>query len=195
MTSLGISTRKTRSLSTPYLTMRGIFSNDHGFLGDAYSKVAQFFLEAGMRYYVAVLALALLSCTTNFVKPASVENTPVQRLSEEDREYLVESYRKSYLKVIREKSELDAFTFPLLKEAIEVASSISDDVVPKKFRKYTSGYSYGFSLIGNHLIMRIKSRKRVRSKPRSIAQRHERVSPHRIVPETPSRCSSFVQSN
>ncbi len=46
-----------------------------------------------------------------------------------------------------------------------------------------------------HLKMRIKSRKRVRSKPRSIAQRHERVSPHRIVPETPSRCSSFVQSN
>ena len=43
--------------------------------------------------------------------------------------------------------------------------------------------------------MRIKSRKRVRSKPRSIAQRHERVSHPLIVPETPSRGSSFVPSN
>lgn len=92
------------------------------------------------------------SCTTKYVKPAIIEETPTQRLSDEEWEYLVESYRKSYLKVIREKSELEAFTFPLLKEAAQVASSISDDVVPKKFREYTSRYNYGLSVVGRHLI-------------------------------------------
>ena len=43
-----------------------------------------------------------------------------------------------------------------------------------------------------HLTMQIKSRKGVGSKPRSIAQRHERVSHPLIVPETPSRGSSFI---
>ena len=105
------------------------------------------------RWLLAViLPVVLLSCTTPYVKPAVVENTPSQRLSEEEREYLVESYKDSYLKAIREKSELEAFAFPLLKEAAQVASSIRDDVVPKKFRKYHSMPSYGFSDVGSHLI-------------------------------------------
>ncbi len=40
---MGLSTERVMSLSIRNLTLRGLFPNDRGFLGDAYSKVAPIF--------------------------------------------------------------------------------------------------------------------------------------------------------
>ena len=86
------------------------------------------------------------------VQPATIVDTPVKSYSPEEREYLVEAYREAYLNAINEKAELEAFLFPLLKEAAQIAMAIPEKEVPKNVRRYKFRKNFGMYVIGRHLI-------------------------------------------
>lgn len=100
---------------------------------------------------LVLFAVIFASCG-RVVRPATIVDTSVKNYSPEEREYLVEAYREAYLNAINETVELEAFLFPLLKEAAQIAMAIPEKEVPKKVRRYEFRRDYGVYVIGNHLI-------------------------------------------
>lgn len=102
---------------------------------------------------IGLVFFAVISASCGrVVQPATIVDTPVKSYSPEEREYLVEAYREAYLNAINEKAELEAFLFPLLKEAAQIAMAIPEKEVPKKVRRYKYRKDLGMYVIGRHLI-------------------------------------------
>ena len=106
-----------------------------------------------LKRIICLIFFAVISASCGrVVQPATIVDTSVKSYSPEEREYLVEAYRESYLNAINERAELEAFLFPLLKEAAQIAMAIPEKEVPKKVRRYGFRKDVGMYVIGRHLI-------------------------------------------